>query len=149
MDCDRIVLGRERQTEVSEWLLLQWLVIWDLFYTPIELRPVLPTACESDLFVVVVFPSSFSLSFTVVSCLFLFSFPILVIWINQMLYCIFAGCMLIMYNSDVCMRASGAVNTLCFVWKFSCIKFHSLIHAYKYINDACNFIFSSLAMTSC
>ena len=24
------------------------LVIWDLFYTPIQLRPVLPTACESD-----------------------------------------------------------------------------------------------------
>ena len=25
------------------------------------------------------------------------------------------------------MYTSGAVNMLCFVWKFSCIKFHSLI----------------------
>ena len=33
---------------------------------------------------------------------------------------------------DVCMCASGAVNTLCFVWKFSCITFPSLIHAYNY-----------------
>ena len=41
---------------------------------------------------------------------------------------------------DVCMCTSGAVNTLCFVWKFSCIKFHSLIHACMYINNACNFI---------
>ena len=39
------------------------------------------------------------------------------------------------------MCASGAVDRLCFVWKFSCIAFHSLIHAYIYINDACNFIF--------
>ena len=38
--------------------------------------------------------------------------------------------------------ASGAVNTLCFVWKFSCIKFHSLIHACMYIHYACNFIFT-------
>ena len=28
------------------------------------------------------------------------------------------------------MCSSGAVSTLCFVWKFSCIMFHSLIHAY-------------------
>ena len=27
-----------------------------------------------------------------------------------------------------------------FVWKFSCITFHSLIHAYMYINNACNLI---------
>ena len=27
---------------------------------------------------------------------------------------------------DMC--SSGAVSTLCFVWKFSCITFHSLIH---------------------
>ena len=33
-------------------------------------------------------------------------------------------------------------NMLCFVWKFSCIRFHSLIHAYMNINDACNFIFT-------
>ena len=39
------------------------------------------------------------------------------------------------------MCTSGAVNTLCFVWKFSCIKFHSLIHACMYINYAYNFIF--------
>ena len=39
------------------------------------------------------------------------------------------------------MGASGAVNKLCFVWEFSCITFHSLIHAYMYINEACNFIF--------
>ena len=39
------------------------------------------------------------------------------------------------------MCASGAANTLCFVWTFSCITFHSLIHACMYINDACNFIF--------
>ena len=30
------------------------------------------------------------------------------------------------------------------LWKFSCIKFHSLIHASMYINDACNFIFTHL-----
>ena len=36
--------------------------------------------------------------------------------------------------------SSGAVNTLCFVWKFSCITFHSLIHAYVYINNASNLI---------
>ena len=45
------------------------------------------------------------------------------------------------------MCASGAVNTLCFVWKFSSITFHSLIHACMYINDVCNFMFSySLAV---
>ena len=49
------------------------------------------------------------------------------------------------------MCASGAVNALCFVWTFSCITFHSLIHAYTFNDDACNFIYmliSSLAMTS-
>ena len=40
------------------------------------------------------------------------------------------------------MCASGAVNTPCFVWKFSCITFYSLIHVDMYINDACNFIFT-------
>ena len=40
------------------------------------------------------------------------------------------------------MCAFGAVNTLGFVWKFSCIKSHSLIYAFMYINDACNFIFT-------
>ena len=40
------------------------------------------------------------------------------------------------------MCASGAVNTLCFVWKFSAITSHSLIHAYMYTNDARNFIFT-------
>ena len=44
------------------------------------------------------------------------------------------------------MCTSGAVNTLCFVWKFSCIKCHSLIHAYMYINDTCNFIYSSVLL---
>ena len=59
---------------------------------------------------------------------------------------LFTGCMLVMYNSDVYMCTSGAVNMLCFVWKFSCIKFLSLIHACMYINDACNFInYSSVA----
>ena len=38
---------RETDIEVFEWLPVQWLVIWDLLYTPTELRPVLPTACES------------------------------------------------------------------------------------------------------
>ena len=32
------------------------------------------------------------------------------------------------------MCASGAVSTLCLVWKFSCVKFHLLIHAFMYIN---------------
>ena len=27
------------------------------------------------------------------------------------------------------------------LWTFSCIKFHSLSHAYMYINDTCKFIF--------
>ena len=41
------------------------------------------------------------------------------------------------------MYASGAANTpLSLVWKFSCIKLHLLIHAYMYINGACNFIFT-------
>ena len=40
------------------------------------------------------------------------------------------------------MRASGAVNTLCFVWKFLRIKLRSLSHACMNINDACNFIFT-------
>ena len=35
---------------------------------------------------------------------------------------------------------SLAVSTLCFVWKFSRITFQSLIHAYLYINNACNLI---------
>ena len=35
---------------------------------------------------------------------------------------------------------TGTVSTLCFVWKFSCITFHSLIHAYMYINNASNLI---------
>ena len=39
------------------------------------------------------------------------------------------------------MCSSGAVSTLCFVWKFSCITFHSLIHAcIMYISNACNLI---------
>ena len=37
---------------------------------------------------------------------------------------------------------SGAVNMLYFVWKFSCIKLYSLIHAQLCINHACNFIFT-------
>ena len=41
-----------------------------------------------------------------------------------------------------CVSLSGAVNTLCFAWKLSCIMFHSLIHAYMYVNDACNFMFT-------
>ena len=47
------------------------------------------------------------------------------------------------YNPFVCFLALS-LNSLCFVWKFSCIKFHSLIHAcmYIYINVACNFIFT-------
>ena len=36
----------------------------------------------------------------------------------------------------------GQVNTLCFVWAFSYITFRSLIHAYMYINNACNFMFT-------
>ena len=39
------------------------------------------------------------------------------------------------------MCASGAVNALCFVWTFSCITFHSLIHAYTFNNDAFKFIY--------
>ena len=39
------------------------------------------------------------------------------------------------------MCISGAVEHAMFVWEFSCIKFHSLIHAYMNINDAVNFIF--------
>ena len=39
------------------------------------------------------------------------------------------------------MCSSGAVSTLCFVWTFWCIMFHSIIHAYMYIiNNACNLI---------
>ena len=38
------------------------------------------------------------------------------------------------------MCSSGAVSTLCFVWKFACITFHLLIHACMYINYACNLI---------
>ena len=38
------------------------------------------------------------------------------------------------------MCSSGTVSTLCFVCTFSCIMFHSLIHAYMYINNACNLI---------
>ena len=40
------------------------------------------------------------------------------------------------------MCAPGAVNTLCFVSKFSCITFHSFIHDYMLINDACDSIFT-------
>ena len=44
------------------------------------------------------------------------------------------------------MCASGAVNTLCCVWKSSCVTFQSLIHAYNimYISDACNCIFETM-----
>ena len=38
--------------------------------------------------------------------------------------------------------SDGLGGVLWFVWKFSCIKFHSLIHAYMYVNDAYNFIFT-------
>ena len=49
------------------------------------------------------------------------------------------------------MCASGAVNTdaMFCVEILMYITFHSFIHAYMYINDARNFIFSSLARTSC
>ena len=41
---------------------------------------------------------------------------------------------------SVCDRngSLGLDVSLCFVWKFSCITFHSLIHAYMYINNTCN-----------
>ena len=53
-----------------------------------------------------------------------------------------AGCMLIMCNRVMYAGVHLALWTRCFVWKFLCITFHSLIHAYMYTNDACNFIFT-------
>ena len=44
------------------------------------------------------------------------------------------------------MCASGTVNTICFVWKSSCLTFHSLIHAYKYIKDPFHLDFRACAM---
>ena len=54
------------------------------------------------------------------------------------------------FQSDVLVCASGAMNTVtrCSALKFSCIMFHSLIHAYMYINDTYNF-YIYLARTSC
>ena len=43
-------------------------------------------------------------------------------------------------HREFSLSLSLSVSTLCVVWKFSCIKFQSLIHAYMYINNACNLI---------
>jgi len=75
---------------------------------------------------------------------FFFSFFLFFFFSNtgvELIRCSTAGCML----SDVCMCTSGAVNTLCLMWKFSCIKFMYqilLIHACMHINFTCNFIFT-------
>ena len=135
MDCDIILLGKERQTEVFEWLQLQWLVIWDTFYTPIEVRPVLPTACES-------FNSPPPLLFFIsIGCFrFLFQY-----WSYELIRCstaLVTGCMFIMCNRVMYPCVHVALWTRCFVWKFSCITFHSLIYAYMYTNDASNFRFT-------
>ena len=42
----------------------------------------------------------------------------------------FTGCMLTMYNWVMYACVHLALWICCFVWKFSCIKFHSLIHTY-------------------
>ena len=40
-------------------------------------------------------------------------------------------------------RTAGAVNTMCSVWKFSCMNFsHSVMPIIMYINDARIFIFT-------
>ena len=98
MDCGIILFGREKQSEVFEWLPLQWLVIWDLLYTPIELRPVLRLLVR-----VISVPSFFlPLILTVlykisIDCFgFLFQY-----WSYELIRCstvLFTGCMLIMYN---------------------------------------------------
>ena len=75
-------VSSSNSSEVFEWLPLQWLAIWDLLYTPAELRPVLPTTCESDFFF------SFAISLTALyedkHWMLLLSFPRLVIWTDQM-----------------------------------------------------------------
>ena len=55
---------------------------------------------------------------------------------------LFAGYMLIICNWMMYgMCSSGAVNTLCCVWKFSCIfTSHSFMPIIMSINDACNLI---------
>ena len=88
-------LGRETDSKGFEWLPLQWLVIWDLLYTPIELRPVLPNTCESDLFCLFFF--SPLLFFISIEC---FSF-LLQYWSYDLIRsstALFTGCKLIMYN---------------------------------------------------
>ena len=88
MDCDITLLGRETDSEVFEWLPLQRLVIWDLLYTPAELRPVLPTACESvSLPPPPPHPTLLYCSVWDKYRLLFYSFPILVIWTDQMFYC--------------------------------------------------------------
>ena len=41
---------------------------------------------------------------------------------------------------SVSLSLSLSLSLSRFVWKFLCITFHSLIHAYMYINNACNLI---------
>ena len=59
---------------------------------------------------------------------------------DQVFYCLIRW----VYAHDVRLRdvCVCAVNARRFLWKFSFVKFHSLIHAYMCINDACNFIFT-------
>ena len=98
--------------DVFKWLSLQWLVFWDLLYTPIELHPVLPTACESDFY--------FSLSLAVLHKISIYCFSFLFqYWSYELIRCstvLFTGCMLIMYITEWCMHVCiwwyGAVNTL-------------------------------------
>ena len=56
--------------------------------------------------------------------------------LGPILFSLFINDLPMMYG----MCSSGAVSTLCFVWKFSCITFHSLSYAYMYIHNACNLI---------
>ena len=148
----------ERGKEFSEWLPLERLVIWD-----IDFCPVLLTACASD-FLCDFSPLPCCCLYKISTdcfCVFFFFSPILVIWIYQLFYQLFYCLIcLCMYNWVMCaLYASATVNTLgsclevcmlCqFVYKFLCIKFHSLIHVYGWCPVILFLLITSLVRTRC
>ena len=120
----------------------------------IILHPILPTASDSTpprpLSLTVLYKISIDCFFLLI---FFFSFLFSNTGVELIRCCaaLFIGCMLIMYNWMMYACVHLALWTRCFVWKFLCIKFHSVIHACMHINYASilYLLISSFARTGC
>ena len=126
---------RQREGEVIQWLPLQWLVIWDLVFTPIQfpldcLCQCLPPPPPPPPFI---WFDCFSLLYYRLSdqhWLLLFSAPILVRWICQMFYCLICWLYAHTCITEWCMHCLHPALWTRKVWFRSycapCINFHIL-----------------------